>query len=119
MEEPKELGLGAAVRPSAGESITWSITEPWPPKGSEPKRSRKQKKNTMIWDAEGIQQIGLQIHPMLPCSQPQPHPGWQQRFPQGRATPGRQEGPSSSHGCGLGAGWAGLGSPLRPGSLSA
>lgn len=44
VEEPKELGLGAAVRPSAGGSITWSITKPRPPEGSEPETSRKQNK---------------------------------------------------------------------------
>lgn len=38
----------------------------------------------MIWDAAGIQQSELQIHPLLPCSQPQPHPGWQQRLPAGQ-----------------------------------
>lgn len=116
---PKSWAWELLSAPQLGKASPGASPSRGLPRGLNPKGAENKQKNAMIWDAEGIQQTGLQIHPLLPCSQPQPHPGWQQRFPQGRATPGRQEGPSSSHGCGLGAGWAGLGSPLRPGSLSA
>lgn len=64
---------------------------------------------------------GLPGRLLLPISHQQkwPHPSWHQRSRRAgaqrrRATPERQDGLSpllSSHGCGLGAGWVGLGPP--------